>query len=406
MKSISTTIADASSDRFGAFATLTPDRAGRPLHDATGPLGDVPFAVKDCIAVAGLPTTCGSRAFADNVAAADAAVVSLLEGAGARLIGTTTMHELGCAIDPQMPRAVNPRAPSRTASGSSGGSAAAVAAGIVPIALGTDGAGSVRIPAAFCGVVGMKPSHGLVSADGVFGLAPSLEAVGILAADVAWLRRALHALVPRLHPSDQPNRALRLALAPPDAETSAPVADAVQSAAARCMLGGAQVTRVELPDHEGWRAALMAVFGAEAAASSAAWADRLPRAGSDARATIEAGRAVSLADLERARMWRVRFRDAIDEILERHDALVLPVVDYLAHRRDPTPEDRAYWGELRWTAPFNLTGHPAISLPIPRRGLPVALQIVGRHDADHDLVELAHRVAAVLAPAGAERKDP
>lgn len=172
-------------DELGAFTTLCLDRARKEAADGRdGPLAGVPFAAKDLFHTEGVRTTYGSRMFAGHVPAEDAAAVATLRAAGAILIGKTQMHEFAWGItgvNESMGSARNPRDPTRIAGGSSGGSAVALAAGMVPLALGTDTGGSIRIPSAFCGTAGFKPTFGRVGTDGVWPLAPSLDHVGPMA---------------------------------------------------------------------------------------------------------------------------------------------------------------------------------------------------------------------------------
>ena len=162
-----------------------------------------PVAVKDLLDTAGLTTTYGSALFVDHVPAVSADAVRLVEAAGFAVAGKTNLHEFAYGISSQNPHygtVPNPVAPGRLAGGSSGGSAAAIAAGDVELALGTDSAGSIRIPAAWCGVVGFKPTHGLVSAEGCFPLAPSYDTVGPMASSVEGCERLLRALAPGFEP--------------------------------------------------------------------------------------------------------------------------------------------------------------------------------------------------------------
>jgi aspartyl-tRNA(Asn)/glutamyl-tRNA(Gln) amidotransferase subunit A len=166
------------------------------------PRGDAPrLAVKDLFDTAGVRTTYGSAVFAEHVPSSTAEAVLRLERAGYANVGKTNLHEFAYGVTSQNAHygtVPNPRAPGRTAGGSSGGSAAAVVAGLADVALGTDSGGSIRIPAACCGIVGFKPTYGLVSTDGVFPLAPSFDHVGPMAADVAGCAAMMRALAPEL----------------------------------------------------------------------------------------------------------------------------------------------------------------------------------------------------------------
>jgi len=171
----------------------------RPAEPGAGE----PVAVKDLLDTAGLTTTYGSVLFADYVPLVSADAVSLLEAGGYAVAGKTNLHEFAYGISSQNPHygtVPNPAAPGRLAGGSSGGSAAAIAAGDVELALGSDSAGSIRIPAAWCGVVGLKPTHGVVSAEGCFPLAPSYDVVGPMASSVEGCERLLRTLAPGFEP--------------------------------------------------------------------------------------------------------------------------------------------------------------------------------------------------------------
>jgi aspartyl-tRNA(Asn)/glutamyl-tRNA(Gln) amidotransferase subunit A len=201
--------AAVASTELNAFITLTPERIGRrPRRQRGDRLAGVPLAVKDLIEVRGTRTTYGSRLYAEHVSASTATVVARLQRAGAVVIGKTNLHEFAWGLTSQNEHwgdVRNPRYPGHTPGGSSGGSAAAVAAGLAPLALGTDTGGSVRVPAAACGLVGFKPSRGLISMAGIRPLAPSFDTVGPIARSVAdcWLAGELMAgrPIPRHLPS-------------------------------------------------------------------------------------------------------------------------------------------------------------------------------------------------------------
>jgi Asp-tRNA(Asn)/Glu-tRNA(Gln) amidotransferase A subunit family amidase len=188
-------------DRLGRPLNAVVSVAGAPSRAAGGPLSGRPVAVKDIIAVAGLPTRCGSPATDDTPAAADAPLVARLRGAGAEVFATAQCLEFAAGFaNPRVGDTRNPRDPSRTSGGSSGGSAALVAAGVCDLAIGTDTGGSIRIPAAYCGVVGLKPTYGLVPVDGVFPLSPSLDHIGTLTATAAGAVALLEAIAGPLPP--------------------------------------------------------------------------------------------------------------------------------------------------------------------------------------------------------------
>jgi aspartyl-tRNA(Asn)/glutamyl-tRNA(Gln) amidotransferase subunit A len=194
---------DALNPSLGAFTTLCLDRALEEARSASGPLAGIPFAVKDLIDSADVRTTYGSRMFRDHVPHRDAPAVAALRAAGAILVGKTQTHEFAwgiTSINESMGSSHNPWDVSRVPGGSSGGSAVALAARLVPLAVGTDTGGSIRIPAGFCGVMGLKPTHGRLSAQGVWPLAPSLDSVGPLARtpdDLALMLAAMEGRVLR-----------------------------------------------------------------------------------------------------------------------------------------------------------------------------------------------------------------
>src|SRR6201996_8833510 len=194
-------------ERLGRPLNAVASVAPAPARAADGPLAGQPVAVKDIIAVAGVPTRCGSPASDPAPAAADAPVVARLRAAGAEGFAVTQCLEYAAGFaHPEIGDTRNPRDPSKTSGGSSGGSAALVAAGVCELALGTDTGGSIRIPAAYCGVVGLKPSYGAVPATGVFALSPSCDHVGTLTATVAGTARVFGVLAGQEPPAGQATR--------------------------------------------------------------------------------------------------------------------------------------------------------------------------------------------------------
>src|SRR5581483_5781353 len=356
------------------------------------------------IDMAGLPTTAASRVREGHRARRDAAVVAHLRRAGAVLVGKTNLHELAFGItneDSAFGPARNPRDLRRTAGGSSGGSAVSVAAGMSLASLGTDTGGSIRIPAAACGIVGLKPALGEVSTDGVVPLSPLLDHVGPLARSVAdaWLvYRALlgdHAPRPL---TAAPLAAVRLAVPRPyfcdplDDE----VQDRFEQALARFRAAGVGVADTEIA-HSKEIAAVYTVLGtSDAAAYHGPALDRMPERYSPAvRLRLEVGRYLLAEDYARALNGRRALRRAVDAALGDFDALALPTLPI------PAPVLGAPSGQvgrstqpirdamLRETQLFNLTGHAAVTIPcgLTRDALPCGLQLVG-HDTGR-LLEVA-----------------
>lgn len=341
------------------------------------------LAVKDVIDVAGLPTTAGSVVVADRAEAAlaDAACLAGARAAGATIVGKTNLHELafgGTGVNPHFGTPVNPLDPGRMPGGSSSGSAVAVARGEATVALGTDTAGSVRTPSAFCGTVGLKTTAGRVPLDGVWPLAPSLDTVGPMARDVAGVVAGMALLEADFTVTAGPARVIgRLRLAGVDPRVDAAVDH---------LLAVAEVDVVDLV-LPGWQDAALAgttVLYAEAWRSDRsvyeAGADRL---GSDVRERLAQGRAIPAAALAAARARGRSWRAELDRVFGGVELVALPTLGILPPPLGAPPPD------TRTTnVPVNLAGVPALALPAPmpatvpapRSGgghLPASLQLVG-----------------------------
>jgi aspartyl-tRNA(Asn)/glutamyl-tRNA(Gln) amidotransferase subunit A len=413
----------AHSARTNAFVTTDPDgaRHAARVADAArasghylGPLHGIPISLKDLIDVAGVVTTAGSRVLRDRIPSVTAPIVSRLTDAGAILIGRTNLHEfaLGTTSDNSAFGPVrHPLDPTRSAGGSSGGSAAAVATGMGLGSIGTDTGGSVRIPAAACGLVGLKPSFGEVPLDGVIPLSPSLDHVGPLARtvqDAAWLHAVLSGV--NLETISPPSLAsLRLCrltsyFAAPLDET---VGAAFHAALARLTAAGTRVLEAEVAH----TAVIADVYVRIVLPEAAHWhASYLETRADDytplVRARIEHGRTIPAASYLDAQAVRTGLRAAVDAALDDCDALVLPTLPIVAPPlgAEMITIDPAGGGEpisvrlamLKHTQLFNLTGHPAISLPMATAGLPAGLQLVGHRHATARLLEVAAACEAVL----------
>ena len=382
----------------GAFTVLCRDEALAAARDiaaavrdgrALGPLGGVPVAVKDNMDVAGLPTTCQSRALAGAPPAArDAEVVARLRLAGAIVLGKLAMEEFAVGDQPPDgpgPVTRNPWDVRRTSGGSSNGSGAAVAAGLVPAALGTDTGGSVRNPAATCGVVGMKPTFGRLPVGGVFPLAPSMDHIGILTRNVVDNALVLAALGVDLGtPDPRAVTGMRVGLLrhfyTRDLPASREVVEAVEAAADVLRGLGATVVEVEVAPLREFRACGDAILAAE---SHAVHRDRLAVRPGDysplTRRLLQAGASLDDAALDDALRRREVLRVGLTEVMEDLNLLVTAVSPATACRLDdPKGIEASSNGSMR--LPFNVTGNPAMALPIgfDRGGLPLSLQLVGK----------------------------
>jgi 2-dehydropantoate 2-reductase len=402
-------------DRLGRPLNAVVSVAGAPERAAAGPLAGQPVAVKDIITVAGLPTRCGSPATDAVPAAADAALVKRLREAGAEVFATSQCLEFAAGFaHPDVGDTRNPRDPSRTSGGSSGGSAALIAAGVCDLAIGSDTGGSIRIPAAYCGIVGLKPSYGLVPVDGVFPLSPTCDHAGTLTATVAGTVALLAVIgdvaadaVPADRvPAEAPQAAAVGVLAAQLADPSVtpPVRAAVQAALDALAAAGWAIRQISAPwldDLPRWEHALAVIVAREA------WdvhrsRDRSRYAAGTA-AVLDFGRSVTSVQLERALADRADLTAAVEASLRGVDVLAGPTVGYCAPEQDPpfgVGDDNA---EGRFTGPYNLTGHPAVSLPVPADGLPIGLQLAGRRGGDHALLAVAAGVERLLA--AADRAD-
>ena len=289
---------------------------------------------------------------------------------------------VGPSSDGPYPPARNPWNPGRITGGSSSGSAAAIAAGLVRVAVGTDTGGSVRSPAAYCGVVGLKPTRDALPRDGVFPLSPSLDHVGLLGATVADTAAAYAALTGMALPSGG-IAGLTLGFArdwfAEDPATHPGVLQAVDAAMSDLTLLGARARLIDLPDYALFEAAGAIVLHAEALdVHRLALARDWDRYGRLARQSLAGGATLGAGDVDLARQAGARLRDAVNRRLDAVDALVTATVLTPAPPVPDPATERAAWTAMR-TLPFNVTGHPALSVPCGFvDGLPVAVQIVGR----------------------------
>ncbi|WP_433664149.1 amidase [Nocardia sp. CA-128927] len=420
---------DQVQSRLGAYVTVTADRARRAAHEAEteiaagrsrGPLHGIPMGLKDLIDVAGIGTTASSRVRSTHRAEADSAVAANLSAAGAVLLGKTHTHEFAYGLI--TPQTRNARNPTRVAGGSSGGSAVAVAAGAATFAVGTDTGGSIRVPAALNGVVGLKPTYGRISRHGVVPLSWSLDHIGPITrtvADAALVLTALTGYDPR-DPASVPTPAEDLT--PPDLtrvrigiptnyyfdhvdpETTAAVWRAIDHL--RDL--GAQLVDVEIPMTRYIHATQWGLMVPEASS----YHEQTLRTsgeqyGDDVRVLLEAGELLSAGDYLRAQRARTMMRSAWADVLANVDVIAAPSVPITAVRvgqqtvtwPDGTSEAIAD-AYVRLAAPANITGIPALSLPVgrDRMGLPIGMQLLGHPFGEAALLRVGQAYEQTASP--------
>ena len=368
-----------------------------------GPLHGIPFALKDLFDTAGIRTTAGSKVLAERVASEDAAVTERLNEAGGVLVGKLNMHEFAFGVtgaNPHYGTVENPWGRGRSAGGSSSGSAAAIASGMVPAALGTDTGGSIRIPAALCGITGLKPTYGRVSRRGVFPLSWALDHVGPMArtaADLAILLRVIaghdqqdatsseEPVPDYVEELEDPRHLKRVRIGVPreyffdnvEAEVLKALHDAITVLGER----KADLIEVAVPHISEATAAATGILLPEALAVHRRWLSERPEDyGEDVRGRLDLGAAYPAVAYVEAQ----RFRSLIVEEWRRHvfdkvDLLVVPTTPVPAPSLD---EDvlQVTLNLTRFTNPVNLLGLPAASVPcgFTAAGLPVGMQLIGR----------------------------
>ncbi len=361
----------------GAYALLIDEASA-----ASGPLAGVPVAVKDLIDLAGTRTRCGSRIReVGPPAQTDAAVVTALRRAGARLVGKTALVEFAfgaTGINDWEGTPRNPRDPTRIPGGSSSGSAVAVAEGSAAAALGTDTGGSVRIPAALCGVVGIKPSFGAISVAGVFPLAPSLDHVGVLAPDAASTRAVLETLIAGLGEGRAPRR---IGIDTRALEESSPeVASAIQAALRRWKVESRDVA-VPHPD-EVMRVSTTVMYSEAAAVHRQTFEAHRDEYDERVRERIEQGMRIAVVDFLAAREEARVMRERVEAVLAEVNVIVGPTVGFTAPTLEEARSSAIGNRLVRYTRLGNVIGLPAISVPVPTSGLPIGMQLLTARDAD------------------------
>ena len=363
--------------------------------------GDGPrLAVKDCIDVEGLPTTVGCQVIAEQASPAgkDAPVVAAARRAGARIVGKTSLTELcwsASGINPWLGTPPNPLDARRIPGGSSSGSAVAVATGEADVALGTDTGGSVRIPAACCGIAGLKTTWGRIPLDGVYPLATSMDTVGPIGADVAAVELGMRLIDPGFAgaSAEAPARIGRIRTAPDvgvDPATDAAVDAALAAAAAAP--AGLEVTDVPGFDFRAVNRAGNVAIDVEAYPANAHLLPRLDQLTPSIRHNMEESAAVTAEAAADANRVRQELRDWFSAALARHPVLALPALI----GAPPLLDQRMSTTIL--TMPANLTGLPALVLPVPGgpAGLPASLQLIGPPGGEEQLLALGRVIEAAL----------
>jgi Asp-tRNA(Asn)/Glu-tRNA(Gln) amidotransferase A subunit family amidase len=337
-------------------------------------------------------TTAGGIILPPEPMTEDAALIHVMREHGCVVLGKTNLHEFAFGVTSRNPHygdVLNPHDPARIAGGSSGGSAVAVATGMCDWAVGSDTGGSIRIPAALCGVVGFKPTYGTVSTMGVVPLSRSLDTMGPLATDVAGAARALEMMGgPPAAVDAAPRAAGDFRIGVPRgwiADVDAQVGKAWAAASERC-------AEVEVPDRRRLARLSLNILDFEAAAFHRRWLDSVPeKYGPDVRDRLREAAQVTDEEYQAAMAEREPLRAEMEQAMTGWDALLVPATAVVA----PLVEQSEVRGALSmFTRPFNLTGQPVITLPAPSDGLPVGIQVVGHPGREADLVEVARALEA------------
>ncbi len=419
--------------KLNAFITVTGETALREADQRDrelasgidrGPLHGIPIAHKDLMRTKGVRTTAGSKIYADYIPQRDAAIVTKLHDAGAVSVGKTGLHELAYGItsnNPHFGAIHNPWDLARIPGGSSGGSAAAVAAGMVPFTTGTDTGGSIRVPASFCGIVGLKPTFGRVNIRGVLPLGFSQDHVGPLTRTVRGAAIAFQAMVDGpsgyVPPENPDLTGLRVGwpknffMEQVDPEVDTAVRAALQTSAGL----KAHAIEVEMPDMDALRAAASTCLLVEAATAVRPYLDRRADFGADVLAMLDRGQAIPAIDYIEALRTRRRVGRQFAKLFEQVDCIFTPTTPITAPKigqinveiRGAMEEVRT--AATRFTRVMNALGLPAISIPcgFSRRGLPIGLQMIaaaGQEDlllrvaaAMEDSMALTARVPSLIA---------
>ena len=399
-------------DKFNSLITTTGEQALATARERDaelaagkdrGPLHGIPIALKDLFYTRGVKTTAGSLVYKDFVPEFDATVVERLHEAGAISIGKTNLHEIAFGITSKNPHygfVLNPLDPARLAGGSSGGSAALVGGGFLPVALGTDTGGSIRVPASFCGISGLKPTYGRVSRQGVLPLAFSLDHVGPLGSCVEDCALALNAMVADYDcnlPAASDLKGVRIGVPtdPQFANLADDVSQTISGTLEKMRKLGAEIQQVATPDLNQMNATARVVQLAETAAVYVDHTDHT-QFGDDVWALIEQGRMIMGHEYVNGQRLRTLYRRAFDELWTKIDILVCATTPMTAPLlEDDTVKIKGQDENVRMAATrlvraINLIGEPALSVPCGKgsNGMPVGLQIIAAPFAEATLVKI------------------
>ncbi|WP_280460210.1 amidase [Nocardia carnea] len=397
-----------------AYITVTADLARTQAREATeryrrgerGPLLGIPVSVKDAFHLADTETTLGSLTQRGRIARADSGVVARLRSAGAVFPGKTNVPEFCQSATSENrlgPDTGNPWDLSRTPGGSSGGAAASVGAGLTTVAVGSDGGGSIRIPAAFCGLVGFKPTTGLCADERGFRAMTDFVSPGPLAWTVDDARVLTEVLADRaLVPARMPGRRIAFCPRPEGRPVDPAVSEALRAAAALLSDLGHEVVEYDAPV-SGWPEIFGPLVLDDELREREHLLDRSAELTRYELATLRAAQKLRSSEIRQARAQLAVFRSGVDEFFRRFDALLTPTVATVAfpHGERPTTVDGAgvdwLWGAFPFTAPFNVAGTPAISLPVALSGgLPIGAQLITARDNDAALLDLAQSLESAV----------
>ena len=399
-----------------SYASVTPDialeqaRFAEKLYLSDGeipPLLGVPVSIKDLFDVRGAATTLGSNLYGSEPAVVDSEPVALLRVAGAVFTGKTNTAEFGQSATTENllgPACANPWDPTRTPGGSSGGAAASVGAGLASAALGSDGGGSIRIPAAMCGLFGLKPTFVELPADEAFKAMSSFVCAGPITRTVDDARHLLEVQLRRDLTRGEQNERRRIAWSPaPEGHPVDPGVRLVTAAAVAVLADmGHEVHEVALP-LDGW----MTAFGAPVLYDEWRYRRHLLKSANNltfyARRAIEGGERITEADLATARLMHEEIRRRVAGMFSDYDFIITPTMACLPFPLGQRPsvidgvKVDSLWGPFPFAAPFNVSGSPAASVPVGLSGgLPVGLQIVARYHGEGELLDFCEELEAAL----------